>query len=91
MRYAFLSVDKNIVPILYRRGGGSMEETEDQSPPIDAEEKKREIDLNSLFPGKDIDLNRLFSDEGTRKLLSDVKRNKRDIERFIRNLSAEEE
>ena len=68
-----------------------MDEKENQSPPIDAKEKKREIDLNTVFPGKDFDLNRLFSDEGTRKLLSEVKRNKRDIERFIKNLSTEEE
>ena len=61
---------------------------EDQTPP---EERKREVDLNSLFPGKAVDLNRLFPDEGTRKLLQDLKRNRRDIERFIKNLSVEEE
>jgi hypothetical protein len=55
------------------------------------EEKKREIDLNTLFPGKGVDLNRLFPDEDTRKLLSDLKRNRRDIERFIRNFQTEEE
>jgi hypothetical protein len=72
--------------------GGSMDEKENQSPDMDdIEEKKREIDLNTVFPGKDFDLNRLFPDEGTKKLLSDVKRNKRDIERFIKNLSMEEE
>ena len=32
------------------------------------EEKTKEVDLNSLFPGKGYDLNRLFPDEGTRKL-----------------------
>lgn len=68
-----------------------MDEKQDQSPPVDTNEKKHEIDLNTVFPGKDFDLNRLFPDEGTRKLLSEVKRNKRDIERFIKNLSAEEE
>ena len=66
-----------------------MDEKDDQSPKMDPEEKK--IDLNTVFPGKDYDLNRLFPDEGTRKLLSEVKRNKRDIERFIKNLSMEEE
>ncbi len=55
------------------------------------EEKKREINLNILFPEKNYDLNRLFPDEGTKKLLSELKRNKRDIERFIRNLDVEEE
>ena len=55
------------------------------------EEKKARVDLNSLFPGKEYDLNRLFPDEGTKKLLTDLKRNKRDIERFIRNLEIEED
>jgi hypothetical protein len=69
-----------------------MEEKEDQSPATHpAEEKKREVDLNTLFPGKGYDLNRLFPDEGTKKLLYELKRNKRDIERFIKNLHAEEE
>jgi hypothetical protein len=69
-----------------------MEEEEDQSPAIHpVEEKKREVDLNTLFPGKGYDLNRLFPDEGTKKLLYELKRNKRDIERFIKNLHVEEE
>jgi hypothetical protein len=69
-----------------------MEEQEhpqgDQTQP---EERRKEVDLNSLFPGKQVDLNRLFPDEGTRKLLQDLRRNRRDIERFIKNLSLEEE
>lgn len=69
-----------------------MEEKEDQSPETrPVEEKKREMDLNALFPGKEFDLNRLFPDEGTKKLLYELKRNKRDIERFIKNLDIEEE
>ena len=55
------------------------------------EEKKREVDLNTLFPGKDYDLNRLFPDEGTKRLLHELKRNKRDIDRFIKSLDLEEE
>ena len=55
------------------------------------EETVKEVDLNSLFPGKGYDLNRLFPDEGTRKLLYQLKRNKRDIERFIKSLHVEEE
>ncbi len=55
------------------------------------EEKRREIDLNSLFPGKEYDLNRLFPDEGTRKLLYELRRNKRDVERFLKTLIIEEE
>jgi hypothetical protein len=54
-------------------------------------EKKREIDLNTLFSPKGYDLNRLFPDEGTKKLLYELKRNKRDIERFIKSLHVEEE
>jgi hypothetical protein len=55
------------------------------------EEKKREVDLNTLFPGRDYDLNRLFPDEETKKLLHELKRNKRDIDRFIKSLHLEEE
>jgi hypothetical protein len=69
-----------------------MEEKEDQFQKIEAEEeKKREVDLNVLFPGRNYDLNRLFPDEGTRELLYELRRNKRDIERFIKNLDPEEE
>ncbi len=55
------------------------------------EEKTREIDLNALFPEKEYDLNRLFPDEGTKKLLYELRRNKRDIDRFIKSLHVEEE
>ena len=58
---------------------------------IPEEEKKKKVDLNALFPGKGYDLNRLFPDEGTKKLLHELKRNKRDIDRFIKNLHLEEE
>ena len=69
-----------------------MEEKDDPSDPIDqGEEKKREIDLNVLFPEKGYDLNRLFPDEGTKKLLYELRRNKRDIDRFIKSLHVEEE
>ena len=69
-----------------------MEEKEDQPPEVKPEgEKKRELDLNLLFPGKDYDLNRLFPDEETKKLLYELRRNRRDIERFIKNLNFEEE
>ena len=69
-----------------------MEEKDEGSQKINPEEgKKREVDLNALFPGKDYDLNHLFPDEGTKKLLYELRRNKRDIERFIKTLQAEEE
>jgi hypothetical protein len=69
-----------------------MEDKDHPSPETDAkEEKRREVDLNALFPGKSYDLNRLFPDEGTRRLLMELRRNRRDIERFIKNLHPEEE
>ncbi len=77
--------------VLYRERG-SMEEKEEQFQKIDrGEEKKREIDLNVLFPEKGYDLNRLFPDEGTKKLLYELRRNKRDIDRFIKSVHVEEE
>jgi hypothetical protein len=69
-----------------------MEEKENPLQGISPEEEKeRQLDLNALFPGKDYDLNRLFPDEETKKLLYELRKNKRDIERFIKNLSVEEE
>jgi len=69
-----------------------MEEKEGRTPEVLVEEeKKKEVDLNTLFPGKGYDLNHLFPDEGTRKLLYELKRNKREIERFIKSLNVEEE
>jgi hypothetical protein len=69
-----------------------MEEQEDQPPETPAEgEKKKALDLNALFPGKGYDLNHLFPDEETRKLLYELRRNKREIERFIKSLKVEEE
>jgi len=69
-----------------------MEERDDQNLEKAVEEEKvKEVDLNALFPGKEYDLNRLFPDEGTKKLLHDLKRNKREIDRFIKSLEVEEE
>ncbi len=68
-----------------------MEEKENKDKKRDFEEKRKEVDLNILFPGKDYDLNRLFPDEGTRRLLYELRRNKRDIERFIKGLDLEED
>ena len=68
-------------------------EEKDEKPPKKWLKKREQgkWTLMPLFPGKGYDLNRLFPDEGTRKLLYQVKRNKRDIERFIKNLHTEEE
>ena len=69
-----------------------MEEKDEPSQGIDQEEeKKREIDLNALFPEKGYDLNRLFPDEETKRLIYELRRNKRDIDRFIKSLHVEEE
>jgi len=69
-----------------------MEEKEDPFVQIKPEEeKKKDVDLNVLFPGKGYDLNRLFPDEGIKKLLYELRRNKRDIERFVKKLDFEEE
>jgi hypothetical protein len=71
---------------------GFMEERDKPLHPLDPEEeKKREIDLNVLFPERGYDLNRLFPDEGTKKLLYELRRNRRDIDRFIKSLHVEEE
>jgi hypothetical protein len=69
-----------------------MEEQEDRPLETPAEEeKKKALDLNALFPGKEYDLNHLFPDEETRKLLYELRRNKREIQRFIKSLKVEEE
>ncbi len=69
-----------------------MEESKGESlEEIPSKEKRREIDLNAIFPGKEYDLNRLFPDEGTKRLLYELKRNKKEIERFIKTLDLEEE
>lgn len=71
--------------------GSDMSEEEEIQLQNPAEEKKRTIDLNLLFPGKSYDLNRLFPDEETKRLLHDLKRNKKEIDRFIKSLNLEEE
>ncbi len=77
------------MPVSYK--GSDMKEDEEIQPQIPEEERRRAIDLNLLFPGKDYDLNRLFPDEETKRLLHDLKRNKREIDRFIKSLNIEEE
>jgi hypothetical protein len=69
-----------------------VEEEEKEEKPLEkvSEEEKTKIDLNDLFPGRSYDLNRLFPDEETRRLLYEVKRIREDIERLIKNLDKEE-
>lgn len=76
------------IPVSYKEYGMAEER---EKTPEQEEAKSREIDLNLLFPGRDYDLNRLFPDEGTRRLLAELKRNRRDLDRFIKSLRLEEE
>ena len=76
---------------LDERTSENAQERGDSSQGETSEEKKREVDLNTVFPGREYDLNRLFPDETTKKLLYEAKRNKRDIERFIKNLHLEDD
>ncbi len=68
---------------------GEKEIPAETTAPEGEKEKAKEPDLNLLFPGREVDLNRLFPDEGTKKLLHDLKRNKRDIDRFVKSLQME--
>ncbi|NIO04312.1 MAG: hypothetical protein GTN74_06760 [Proteobacteria bacterium] len=47
------------------------------------------VDLNLLFPEEKTDLNRLFPDSRLRRLLREVRRNRRDVERFLKRLGTE--
>jgi len=49
------------------------------------------IDLNVLFSEDGRDLNRLFPDTHFKKLLRDVKRNQRGVDRFLKGLENEDE
>jgi len=67
------------------------EEKEGPLKEISSGVKKREIDLNALFPEKGYDLNRLFPDDETKRFLYELKRNKKEIERLIKSLDLEED
>ncbi len=47
------------------------------------------VDLNLLFPEEKTDLNRLFPDSRLKRLLSEVRRNRREVERFLKRLEIE--
>ncbi len=49
------------------------------------------VDLNAVFPEEEKDLNRLFPDSGLRRLLTELRKNKRDIERFLERLEIDSE
>lgn len=79
------------IAVSYKEYGMVEEKEAPSSQAPEETEKRRDVDLNLLFPGKGYDLNRLFPDEGTKRLLHELKRNKRDIDRFIKSLNLEEE
>lgn len=49
------------------------------------------IDLNMVFAEEKRDLNRLFSDSRLKRFLRDVRRNQRDLERFLERLEVDGE
>jgi hypothetical protein len=57
--------------------GDSMEELPSGEVPID---------LNTLFSTEGRDLNRLFPDPHFRRFLKDLKRNQREVKRFLKRL-----
>lgn len=77
--------------LVYKKIEMDEEKVQEPGEKVFEDGKKREIDLNALYPGQEMDLNRLFPDEETRRLLYDLQRSKREIERFIKHLGTEEE
>ena len=67
---------------------------EDRKDDFGTQEEKipeeRPIDLNTLFSGERRDLNRLFPDSRFRRFLRDVRRNQRDVERFLKRLETDD-
>ena len=57
----------------------------------DAEEEKKEIDLNNLFPEEENDLNALFPEEDIRHLLKGIKKNRKDMQFMKERFSRDEE
>ncbi|MFP3869954.1 MAG: hypothetical protein ACLFVT_03620 [Syntrophobacteria bacterium] len=50
---------------------------------------KEAVDLNQLFPEAGLDLNAMFPDGETKKLLRQVKKNRRSNERFLEGFKKE--
>ncbi len=48
------------------------------------------VDLNVLFTEEERDLNRLFTDSRIRRFLKDVRKNQRDVERFLKRLEIDD-
>jgi hypothetical protein len=49
------------------------------------------VDLNVLFTEEKRDLNRLFPDTRLRRFLKDVRKNQRDVERFLKRLEIDDD
>ncbi len=60
--------------------------------PVDEKDRNELcIDLNMVFAEEKRDLNRLFSDSRLKRFLRDVRRNQRDLERFLERLEVDGE
>lgn len=58
--------------------------------PVDEKDRNElSIDLNMLFAEEKRDLNRLFPDSRLKRFLQDVRRNQRDLERFLERLEVD--
>ncbi len=73
-----------------RKGRKMSEKRDDKTTgPDDQTFAEQPIDLNVLFSEDGRDLNRLFPDTHFKKLLRDVKRNQRGVDRFLKGLENE--
>ena len=54
-------------------------------------EEKGDIDLNRVFMENGRDLNQLFPDTSLKKFLKDVEENKKEIKTFLKALEVEDE
>ena len=69
----------------------SEERDENATGPDDHAFAEQPIDLNVLFSEDGRDLNRLFPDTHFKKLLRDVKRNRRGVDRFLKGLENDDD
>ena len=59
------------------------------TPPTQAPEPEKEIDLNALFPNAESDLNTLFPDDEIKRLLKNVSKVKKDLHRMTERFKEE--
>jgi hypothetical protein len=75
-----------------RKGRKMSEKRDDKTTgPDDQTFAEQPIDLNVLFAEDGRDLNRLFPDTHFKRLLRDVKRNQRGVDRFLKGLENEDD